>query len=182
MRHHPVSRVLTGTALVAGLLAATAGAAAADDDTHTVRPGETLTSIAAAHDAVGSWQELAEVNAQRIADPDLIVVGQELVVSGDATVTADAATTGATDTSGGDVPLATWERLATCESTNDWSIDTGNGYYGGLQFSLSSWEWVGGSGMPHHASKSEQIARAEILLDRQGWNAWPACSRALGLR
>lgn len=84
--------------------------------------------------------------------------------------------------SNGSVDVATWERLAECESGGNWSINTGNGFYGGLQFELSSWEWVGGTGMPHEASKQEQIARAEILLERQGWSAWPACSRQLGLR
>jgi hypothetical protein len=63
-----------------------------------------------------------------------------------------------------------------------WSIDTGNGYDGGLQFDLDSWRWVGGSGYPHEASQAEQIDRAEILHQREGWNAWPACSRELGLR
>jgi hypothetical protein len=77
---------------------------------------------------------------------------------------------------------AMWERLAQCESGGNWSINTGNGYYGGLQFSLSSWQWVGGSGYPHRASRAEQIHRAEILLSRQGWNAWPSCSRQLGFR
>lgn len=79
-------------------------------------------------------------------------------------------------------PASVWDRLAECESHGNWSINTGNGYYGGLQFSLKSWQWVGGAGYPHQASKAEQIARAEILLDRQGWRAWPACSRKLGLR
>ena len=78
--------------------------------------------------------------------------------------------------------LRTWERLAQCESGGNWHINTGNGYYGGLQFSLSSWRAVGGSGYPHRATKAEQIRRAERLLDRQGWGAWPACSRKLGLR
>lgn len=77
---------------------------------------------------------------------------------------------------------AVWDRLAQCESGGNWSINTGNGYYGGLQFSLSSWRWVGGSGYPHHHSRDEQIRRAEMLLERQGWGAWPACSRKLGLR
>jgi hypothetical protein len=84
--------------------------------------------------------------------------------------------------SGGAIPLSTWERVAQCESGGNWSINTGNGYYGGLQFNLDSWRWVGGSGYPHEASKAEQIERAEILHQRQGWNAWPACSRKLGLR
>jgi hypothetical protein len=75
-----------------------------------------------------------------------------------------------------------WDDLAQCESGGNWAINTGNGYYGGLQFSLSSWRWVGGSGYPHHHTREEQIYRAEILLSRQGWNAWPACSRKLGYR
>jgi hypothetical protein len=82
----------------------------------------------------------------------------------------------------GSVPMETWDRLAQCESGGNWSINTGNGYYGGLQFNLNSWQWVGGTGYPHEASKETQIAMAERLLERQGWNAWPACSRQLGLR
>jgi hypothetical protein len=77
---------------------------------------------------------------------------------------------------------AMWDDLAQCESGGNWSINTGNGYYGGLQFSLSSWQWVGGSGYPHHHTREQQIYRAEILLSRQGWNAWPSCSRQLGYR
>ncbi|MBW3665377.1 MAG: cell wall-binding repeat-containing protein [Actinobacteria bacterium] len=79
-------------------------------------------------------------------------------------------------------PIETWERLARCESGGNWHINTGNGYYGGLQFSLSSWRGVGGPGYPHQNSKWEQIHRAELLQDRQGWGAWPSCSRRLGLR
>jgi hypothetical protein len=74
-----------------------------------------------------------------------------------------------------------WDRLAECESGGDWSINTGNGYYGGLQFSLSSWEAVGGSGYPHEASREEQIKRGKMLQERQGWGAWPHCAAELGL-
>lgn len=74
-----------------------------------------------------------------------------------------------------------WDRLAECESGGDWSINTGNGYYGGLQFSQQSWEAVGGSGLPSDASKEEQIQRAEQLRQIQGWGAWPSCSAQLGL-
>jgi hypothetical protein len=77
---------------------------------------------------------------------------------------------------------AIWDALAQCESGGNWSINTGNGYYGGLQFALGSWRAVGGQGYPHHASRAEQIRRAEMLLQIQGWGAWPACSRRLGLR
>ena len=75
-----------------------------------------------------------------------------------------------------------WDQLAECESNGDWQANTGNGYYGGLQFSLRSWRWVGGEGMPHEATKAEQIHRAEHLLELQGWVAWPACSAMLGWR
>lgn len=79
-------------------------------------------------------------------------------------------------------PSSVWDDLAQCESGGDWSIATGNGYYGGLQFSLSSWRAVGGTGYPNEHSRAEQINRAELLLDQQGWGAWPSCSRQLGLR
>ncbi len=72
-----------------------------------------------------------------------------------------------------------WDRLAQCESDGDWSINTGNGYYGGLQFSQQSWEWVGGSGQPHEASREEQINRAYVLWQRQGWDAWPHCTQSV---
>ncbi len=75
-----------------------------------------------------------------------------------------------------------WDALAQCESGGNWSINSGNGYYGGLQFSLQTWRAYGGTGMPHEASKAEQIAVAEKIKAGQGWGAWPACSSKLGLR
>jgi hypothetical protein len=77
---------------------------------------------------------------------------------------------------------ATWDRLAHCESDGHWSINTGNGYYGGLQFSLSSWRSVGGTGYPHNASRDEQIERAKRLYASGGWRNWPACTRRFGWR
>jgi transglycosylase-like protein len=74
-----------------------------------------------------------------------------------------------------------WTELAQCESGGNWHIDTGNGYYGGLQFSWGSWEAAGGSGNPAHASPSEQVRRGEILQDMQGWGAWPTCASIIGL-
>jgi resuscitation-promoting factor RpfA len=79
---------------------------------------------------------------------------------------------------------STWDRLAQCESGGNWHINTGNGYYGGLQFSPSTWRGFGGgqyASSAHRASRAEQIAIAERVLARQGWGAWPACSRKLGL-
>ena len=78
-------------------------------------------------------------------------------------------------------PTRTWDRIAQCESSGDWHIDTGNGYYGGLQFSMATWRAHGGSGDPARASKSAQIRVAERVLRSQGWGAWPACSSRLGL-
>ena len=78
----------------------------------------------------------------------------------------------------------TWDRLAQCESGGNWSINTGNGFYGGLQFTRSTWSGFGGgryASRADHASRSEQILIAERVLDAQGWGAWPACSRKLGL-
>jgi hypothetical protein len=75
-----------------------------------------------------------------------------------------------------------WDRLAQCESGGNWSINTGNGYYGGLQFLPSTWRANGGSGMPHQASRAEQIRVAENLRAKAGFAPWPACSRKLGLR
>lgn len=80
------------------------------------------------------------------------------------------------------VGSSVWDRLAQCESGGNWQINTGNGYYGGLQFLPQTWRSVGGSGLPHEASRAEQIHRAQILQARSGWGQWPACSRKLGLR
>lgn len=77
--------------------------------------------------------------------------------------------------------LATWEKLAQCESGGNWSINTGNGFYGGLQFTQQSWNGVGMSGSPHTASKEAQIEAGERLLALQGWGAWPACTAKYGL-
>ena len=75
-----------------------------------------------------------------------------------------------------------WDNLAQCESGGNWHINTGNGFYGGLQFTLSTWHAYGGSGMPHHHSRASQIKVAERVQGSQGWGAWPACSANIGLR
>jgi resuscitation-promoting factor RpfA len=78
----------------------------------------------------------------------------------------------------------TWNRLAQCESGGDWHIDTGNGYYGGVQFSDSTWDAYGGeqfASTADEATREQQIRIAEKVLAGQGWGAWPACSSELGL-
>lgn len=79
------------------------------------------------------------------------------------------------------VDSATWDALAQCESGGNWSINTGNGFYGGLQFTQQSWNGVGMSGSPATATREQQIEAGERLLAIQGWGAWPACSAKLGL-
>jgi uncharacterized protein YabE (DUF348 family) len=76
-----------------------------------------------------------------------------------------------------------WDQLAQCESGGNWAINTGNGYYGGLQFSLSTWQAYGGSGLPSENSRETQIMIAERVraADGGGYSSWPACSQALGL-
>ncbi len=68
-----------------------------------------------------------------------------------------------------------WDAVAACESGGNWHINTGNGYYGGLQFTMGTWHANGGSGSPQHASRSEQIRVAENVLHNQGIGAWPVC-------
>jgi LysM repeat protein len=176
-----------------------AGIAGADTPDHTVRQGDTLWSLAGS----GGWGYscIQNVADGRIPDCDSLRTGQRIVVHVSewrrnlidlwfASVLARRepvqvrvsvpapAPRPAPAVSGSSV----WDRVAMCESSGNWSINTGNGYYGGLQFTVSSWQLAGGSGMPHHASREEQIRVAERLLDIQGWGAWPACSSRLGLR
>ena len=76
-------------------------------------------------------------------------------------------------------PTHNWDGVAQCESGGNWSINTGNGYYGGLQFSQSTWAANGGAGSANNASKQEQIRVAENVLATQGAGAWPVCGQYL---
>lgn len=202
-------RALVSAGLTAGLVAVSSTAAFAHPASYEVQPRDTLASIAAEFDEVPHWRAIDVVN--QLDDPNLIVPGQVLKLPGrqstDAAPSEPTRSTnsGASTTTASNPPAnpeshthstnhshstsnapassnaGVWDRVAECESGGDWQINTGNGYYGGVQFALGSWRAVGGSGYPHQASKQEQIKRAELLLDRQGWGAWPACSSKLGL-
>lgn len=77
-----------------------------------------------------------------------------------------------------------WARIAACESGGNWSINTGNGYYGGLQFSQGTWAGFGGGAYAARAdlaTPAQQMAIANRVLASQGWGAWPACSASTGL-
>jgi resuscitation-promoting factor RpfA len=108
----------------------------------------------------------ATKNLVRLAVAGAIAIGVPLAMTG----TANAA------------PDSVWDKLAKCESSGNWATNTGNGFSGGLQFTPQTWRAFGGKGQAHQASRAEQIAVAERVLEGQGWGAWPACSRKLGLR
>ncbi|NIH78302.1 LysM peptidoglycan-binding domain-containing protein [Amycolatopsis viridis] len=73
-----------------------------------------------------------------------------------------------------------WDAIAQCESGGNWSTNTGNGFYGGLQFTQSTWKAYGGTGSPQNASREQQIAVAERVLQGQGIGAWPVCGKKAG--
>lgn len=194
------------TAVIAVLGGSSASAQANEENSNpqppekvmvTVQAGDTLSKIATAHST--TYVRIFNAN-EKIADPDVIHPGDEYRIPAPEEVlperqlptaapapvaTAQPAPQRSTAPAGGSNYAdggTVWDRLAACESGGNWAINTGNGYYGGLQFSLSSWRGVGGSGYPHQASREEQIARGEMLRARGGWGHWPACSAKLGLR
>ncbi|PBC37817.1 resuscitation-promoting factor [Rhodococcus sp. ACPA4] len=80
---------------------------------------------------------------------------------------------------------ATWDAIAQCEATGNWAINTGNGFYGGLQFTQSTWQAFGGGEYASRAdlaTREQQIAIGEKVRAGQGWGAWPSCTSKLGLR
>jgi LysM repeat protein len=170
----------------------------------TVQAGDSLTKIATDHST--TYVRLYDANPSienpdvihpgdqvRVPEPDEQIASRQLPVVAQQTVSTQRAQVQRKKTSRTTAPStpvtaasptdgSVWDRLAACESGGNWNINTGNGYYGGLQFSAGSWRGVGGSGTANQASREEQIARAEALKARQGWGAWPACSKKLGLR
>lgn len=150
---------------------------------HRVEAGDTAASIAAAYGLQSQW---AVYDANPImTDPDSPPVGAWLYIPHPSMSPQPRPRPGQPGYSA--TPSATvivdgiWLELAQCESSGDWGINTGNGYFGGLQFTLSSWRAVGGAGYPHQAHPMEQIARADYLQRIQGWQAWPMCAEKLGL-
>ena len=110
--------------------------------------------------------------------------GRRLKVVG-ATLTAGAlAAGGVVVATGAGASGTVWDRLAECESSGNWSINTGNGYYGGIQFSFQTWKGFGGQKYAYtadRASKGQQIEIAQEVLKVQGPGAWPVCSVRAGL-
>jgi hypothetical protein len=203
---------LSGAVLISAFaLPAAAAAAPSGQKAYVIRAGDSLTAIAGKQGlGAEGWRLIYDANAT-IKHPDLIFPGQSLVIpakgaklahrplptpqpvqvrqwrpaqGGDQQPSRNSSRTRHTSTrhtssvAGGGV----WDRLAQCESGGNWGISTGNGFYGGLQFTPGSWRAAGGGGMPNQASRQEQIRVAQNLQQRQGWGAWPACSAKLGLR
>lgn len=209
-----ISVVFT-TAIVAGAIALFGGASAqaqAKSETVTVNPGDTLSAIADAHGT--TYPRIFNAN-ESVQNPDVINPGQELRIPADDEQLADralptpapaavaysapvaasgytptnntyaapqqVATQAAPAAAGGSV----WDQLAQCESSGNWSINSGNGYSGGLQFVQSTWAANGGTSYAPSASQAtrdQQIAVAENIRAASGnYSAWPACSAKLGL-
>jgi LysM repeat protein len=153
---------------------------------YVVKAGDTLSTIDRRLGSPGPWTRLAYVNRKAFDHPDVIEVGAVLVVPEsdgkrlEYAWTPPTAPSSYSPSSGGlssqgssssGTSSGGWDAIAACESGGDWSINTGNGYYGGLQFDQQTWEAHGGSGNPADASREEQIAVAE----RVDYDAWPNC-------
>ncbi|MGY4923164.1 transglycosylase family protein [Streptomyces sp. 900105755] len=123
---------------------------------------------------------MAERGRHRRYQPNRINRASLTVTAGGAGLALPLAAASSADAASG----STWDRVAACESSGDWGIDTGNGFYGGLQFTQSTWEAYGGTRYAPRAdlaTRDQQIAVAEKVLDGQGPGAWPVCSVRAGL-
>ena len=166
---------------------------------YTVKSGDTLSSIARhEYHSAAAWPALWWVNRHQVHNPQMIRVGQRLTLSSwhprkawlnraaraaipapvpalPVSAPAPAAGAGPAPASSGGV---NWSAIAACESGGNWSINTGNGFYGGLQFTEGTWLANGGgqyAPSPNLATPAQQIAVAERVLASQGIGAWPVC-------
>lgn len=170
-----------------------ADAAGDPDDgiVHVVAAGESLADIAAAYDIQGEdgWRRLFDAN-EDLEDPNRIEPGDELRIPDPEAELEPRELPARTATPAGGGGAATvtgnvWDLLARCESNGNWRANTGNGYHGGLQFHPQTWTAHGGqtyAPYAHEATRAQQIAVAERVRASQGWSAWPACTREIGLR
>ena len=169
---------------------------------YTVRQGDTLSAIAAhAYGSGADWPAVWWANRHQVPNPNVIAAGQRLRLPASGQVptwmaraaraafpaqavaasapqarpsAAAPVATAAPASSGG----ANWSAIAACESGGNWSANTGNGFYGGLQFTEQTWLGYGGgqyASSANHATAAQQIAVAQRVLAGQGIGAWPAC-------
>ena len=172
---------------------------------YTVRPGDSLSAISVhAYGTKADWPAVWWANRHQVANPNVITVGQRLqlpasgrVPSWMARAAMAATTTGSAAAAPVSAPQAdpaapvqaapaapassggmNWAGVAACESGGNWSSNTGNGYYGGLQFTQQTWLGYGGgqyAASANLASPAQQIAVAQRVLAAQGAGAWPVC-------
>ena len=110
--------------------------------------------------------------------------GRRLKITGAVITTGALAAGGMVVASNAGASGTVWDRVAACESTNNWSINNGNGFYGGLQFTFQTWKGFGGQKYAYtadRATKAQQIEIAQEVLKVQGPGAWPVCSKKAGL-
>ncbi len=165
---------------------------------YTVRPGDSLSAIAAhAYGSGADWPAVWWANRHQVANPDVIAAGLRLrlpasgqvpswmaraalaaipgpAASASALPVDSPAPVQAAASSGG----ANWAAIAACESGGNWSTNTGNGFYGGLQFTQQTWVAYGGgqyASSANLATQAQQIAVAQRVLAAQGIGAWPVC-------
>jgi len=173
---------------------------------YTVRPGDSLSAIAAhAYGTTADWPAVWWANRHQVANPNMIAAGQRLHLPASGRVPSWMARAAMAATSAGSAPAAAsasapqagsaapvqatsaapassgganWAAIAACESGGNWSTNTGNGFYGGLQFTQQTWLAYGGgqyAASANLASPAQQIAVAQRVLAAQGIGAWPVC-------
>jgi LysM repeat protein len=191
-------------ALVAVTVSLHPAAAHHGHEVYRVHPGDTLSAIARhEYGKAADWPALWWANRGEVPNPGLISAGQRLRLpdshqvrrglahaaaasAAQAPSSTAAPSTGATASSApaaspSSLPSAggaNWQAIAACESGGNWSANTGNGFYGGLQFTQSTWDAYGGgqyASSANLASASQQIAVAQRVLAGQGIGAWPVC-------
>jgi LysM repeat protein len=181
-------------------------AAAHGPGSYIVRPGDTLSQIASrAYGSAADWPAIWWANRRQVPDPDLITAGERLALPGSHRVppwlarAALAATAAARPAPAAAAPAApavpaasaqasrpapasaggvNWSAIAACESGGNWAANTGNGFYGGLQFTEQTWLGYGGgqyAPSANLATPAQQIAVAQRVLAGQGIGAWPVC-------
>ena len=192
--------------LIAVTVTLNPAAAQHDPGSYTVRTGDTLSAIAArAYGSAADWPVVWWANRRHLANPDVIAAGQRLQLPASGQVPrwmaraalaaipvpahAPAAPSGAAPVvpaapapASSPVPASTggvnWSAIAACESGGNWAASTGNGFYGGLQFTEQTWLAYGGgqyASSANLATASQQIAVAQRVLAGQGIGAWPVC-------
>ncbi len=175
-----------------------------DPASYTVQAGDSLSAIAAhAYGSAADWPAVWWANRRQLANPSVIAAGQQLwlpargevaawiaraalaAIPGTAPAapaSAPQAGPAAPEQAATPVPASSdgvnWSAIAACESGGDWSANTGNGFYGGLQFTEQTWLAYGGgqyASSANLASPAQQIAVAQRVLAGQGIGAWPVC-------